>query len=357
MPPETKGFRDGRLAEKIVRKIACLSGEQGHVRIMHVCGTHEDSISKAGIRYLLPQNVEVMSGPGCPVCVTTTREIDEAISLARKEVTVTTFGDMLKVPGSSSTLAEQKTGGGDVRTVYSISDALKIAETNPGKDVVHIGIGFETTAPSTALAIKDAPENFSVLSCHRMIPPAMDFLLSAGETGIDGFIDPGHVSVVIGLAPYKKISGKYKIPQVVAGFEPIDVLYAILLLLKMIKEKDCGVWNEYSRVVRDEGNSLALAAIDEVFEECDVKWRGFPKIPGSGLAIREEYGEKDARRRFALKVKEAGEPRGCRCGEVLKGIAYPRECPLFGKRCTPENPVGPCMVSGEGSCSIAYKYP
>jgi len=356
MPERRDPFRDGRTAGRIAKKIASSAQGMGHVRLMHVCGTHEDAISKAGIRSMLPGNVEIISGPGCPVCVTTVKEIDEAVALAKEGVTVTSFGDMMKVPGGGSSLADAKAAGGDVRTVYSITDAVEMVRERPGTEVVHMGIGFETTAPSTAIALLDAPENFYVLSCHRLIPPAMDFLLKEGDTKIDGFIDPGHVSAIIGLEPYKKISAEYGVPQVVAGFEPVDVLLAIMLLLRMIKEKDCGVRNEYRRVVRDGGNAKAIAAMNKVFDACDVRWRGFPKIPGSGLCLRQEFSAHDARARFKLEVKESPEPRGCRCGSVLKGRIYPKHCPLFAKTCTPDKPVGPCMVSGEGSCNIAYKY-
>ncbi|MFZ2456851.1 MAG: hydrogenase formation protein HypD [Candidatus Altiarchaeia archaeon] len=350
------GFRDRRIAEKITAKIRATAEGMGPVRLMHVCGTHEDAIAKAGIRSLLPDDVEIISGPGCPVCVTTAREIDEAIALAKEGATVTSFGDMLKVPGSALTLADAKAAGSDVRIVYSITDAVKLAKEKPGKEVVHIGIGFETTAPSSAVELLTAPENFYVLSCHRTIPPAMDYLLSEGDTKIDGFIDPGHVSAIIGITPYRALCGKYGIPQVVAGFEPVDVLYGVLMLLKMIKQKDHGVRNEYSRVVKEEGNRKALDVLEKVFVPCDVKWRGFPVIPGSGLAIRDEYKDHDARVKFQIDVKESPEPGGCICGKILKGIAYPASCPLFGKRCTPDSPVGPCMVSGEGSCNISYKY-
>ncbi len=356
MDKDLAGFRDRRLAEKIVAKICGTASGMGPVRLMHVCGTHEDAIAKAGIRSLLPDNMEIISGPGCPVCVITAKEIDEAIALAKEGACVTSFGDMLKVPGSASSLAEAKSEGAEVRIVYSITDAVKLAKELPGKEVVHVGIGFETTAPSTAVELLSAPENFYVLSCHRTIPPAMDFLLSEGDTKINGFIDPGHVSAIIGLGPYRSVGEKYKVPQVVAGFEPVDVLYGVLLLLEMIKQKDHGVRNEYSRVVKEDGNKKALDVLEKVFEPCDVKWRGFPAIPGSGLAIKEEYGEHDARIKFRIDVKEAPEPKGCACGKILKGIAYPADCPLFAERCTPDDPVGPCMVSGEGSCHIAYKY-
>lgn len=356
MNKDISGFRDRRIAEKITAKIRAAAKDLGPVRLMHVCGTHEDAIAKAGIRTLLPDNVEIISGPGCPVCVTTTKEIDEAIALAKAGASVTSFGDMMKVPGSGSCMWDARAQGADVRIVYSISDAVKIAKDKPGKEVVHVGIGFETTAPSSAVELLESPSNFYVLSCHRTIPAAMDYLLSEGDTKIQGFIDPGHVSAIIGIAPYRALSERYGIPQVVAGFEPVDVLYGVLLLLEMIKQKERGVRNEYTRVVKDEGNQKAIDVLEKVFEPCDVKWRGFPVIPRSGLAIRDEYKDHDARVKFNIDVKESPEPGGCICGKILKGISYPAQCPLFGKRCTPESPVGPCMVSGEGSCFIAYKY-
>jgi hydrogenase expression/formation protein HypD len=356
MQNKPTAFRDREIAGRISRRIDEISKEMDGVKLMHVCGTHEDTVTRFGIRSLLPENIEIISGPGCPVCVTTTKEIDEAIYLAREGVTVTTFGDMLRVPGSSSSLADAKADGCDIRVVYSITDAIKIARENPGREIVHIAIGFETTAPTTAIALEDAPGNFYVLSCHRLIPPAMSFLLDSGDVMVDGFIDPGHVSTVIGLDPYKPISDRFRIPQVIAGFEPLDVLFAVLKLLKMIKNKEHGVWNEYTRVVRDEGNPRAVDAMNRVFKHCDVKWRGFPVIPSSGLDLGDGFSGYDARAKFRIRVRESKEPKGCRCGDVLKGVIYPRECPLFGRKCNPENPVGPCMVSSEGACMIAYRY-
>ncbi|HIE34548.1 MAG TPA: hydrogenase formation protein HypD [Candidatus Altiarchaeales archaeon] len=349
-------FRDKSIAKKLSEGIRRISKNMGHIKIMHVCGTHEDTITKFGIRSLLPDNIEVISGPGCPVCVTTTREIDEAILLSKNEdVILTTFGDMMKVPGSESSINEAKSEGSDIRIVYSPSDAVKIAQETD-KDVVHVAIGFETTAPSTAVELRNAPDNFSILNCHRTIPSAMAFLMESGDVKVNGFIDPGHVSTIIGIKPYRPVSERYNVPQVIAGFEPIDVLLAIFILLEMIENKEFKVRNEYSRVVREEGNPKALNAINEVFEPMDVKWRGFPEIPGSGLKLREKFRKYDAREKFDIRVEDRGEPRGCRCGDVLKGIIYPEECPLFGRKCTPVSPVGPCMVSMEGSCAIAFKY-
>ncbi len=349
-------FRDKKLADAAGKKIAKLAGKK-KIRLMHVCGTHEDTITKFGIRGLLPENLEVLSGPGCPVCVTPAKEIDEAIKLAETGNVITTFGDMLKVPGSRGCLSDAKADGCDVRVVYSISDSLKMAMSSKG-EVTHIGIGFETTAPTTAAALlQGPPENFSVLSCHRLVPPALEALLSSGEVKIDGFIQPGHISTIIGAKVYEPVSEKFKIPQVIAGFEPLDVLFGIITLLEMLDKGECGVKNEYSRVVHYEGNKKAQAAMGECFDIVDTKWRGFPKIPKSGLELNEKFEGFDARKKFNLKVKDSADmPAGCRCADVLKGLIYPNECPLFGKICKPDEPVGPCMVSAEGSCAIWYKY-
>lgn len=349
-------FRNKEIAGIISKKINSISKDLGEIKIMHVCGTHEDTITRYGIRSLLPENIGLISGPGCPVCVTTQREIDEALFLAEKGITITTFGDMLNVPGSNGSLADAKANGGDVRVVYSITDSVEIAGKNPEKEIVHIAIGFETTAPTSAIGINDAPENFSILSCHRLIPPAMEFLLRSEDVDIDGFINPGHVSTIIGAKAYEGISKKYGIPQVISGFEPLDVLFSVFILLSMIKKKDGGVVNEYSRVVRYEGNPRALKAMNEIFETYDVEWRGFPEIPNSGLRLRGKFSEYDARKRFDVNVKKIRIHKGCMCGEVLKGKISPDECKLFANVCNPGHPIGPCMVSKEGACGIAYRY-
>ncbi len=349
-------FRNKEIAGIISKKINSISKDLGEIKIMHVCGTHEDTITRYGIRSLLPENIGLISGPGCPVCVTTQREIDEAVFLAEKEITITTFGDMLNVPGSNGSLADAKANGGDVRVVYSITDSVEIARKNPEKEIVHIAIGFETTAPTSAIGINDAPENFSILSCHRLIPPAMEFLLRSEDVDIDGFINPGHVSTIIGAKAYEGISKKYGIPQVISGFEPLDVLFSVFILLSMIKKKERGVVNEYSRVVRYEGNPRALKAMNEIFETYDVEWRGFPEIPNSGLRLRGKFSGYDARKRFDVKVKKTRIHKGCMCGEVLKGKISPDECRLFANVCNPGHPIGPCMVSKEGACGIAYRY-
>jgi len=357
-------LRNEKVAKNLCNRIAEISKliPSPKIRIMHVCGTHEDTVSKYGIRGILPDKIEIIPGPGCPVCVTTMKEIDEAILLAQKCV-ITTFGDLLKVPGSDGrSLASVKAEGGDVRIVYSIFDSIEIAK-NCDREVVHIAVGFETSAPITASALmgRELPPNFSILSCHRLVPPALDVLMDDREAKIDGLIDPGHVSTVIGLRPYEPLTKKYGIPQVIAGFEPNDLLLGIVMLLEMIAEGRIEVGNEYSRVVKYEGNLKAQKVMEEVFEPFDVAWRGFPVISGSGLKLKEKFKKFDARVRFDLTSKgkydsSLEEAKGCICGLVLRGRAYPDECALFGKKCTPEHPVGACMVSSEGSCGIWYRY-
>ncbi len=354
----TQSFRDPARAKKISSEIAELSEQVGPIKLMHVCGTHEFTIVSNGLRDLIPENIELIAGPGCPVCVTSTREIDEAVELAGRGEIVTTFGDMLRVPGSRSSLADAKTDGARVKVVYGISDAAKIARENPGREVTHVAIGFETTAPTTAAEVlRGPPENFSLLTCHRLIPPAMEFLLKAGESEIGGFICPGHVSTIIGSKPYEPLSEQFGVPQVVTGFEPIDVLLGVLMLLRQVIEKRGEVENEYTRAVRPEGNEVALQAMRDVFEVVDKPWRGFPTIPGSALELRGEFERYDARKRFDIKIGDVPEfAAGCRCGEVLRGLIKPSECPLFMKACTPDSPRGPCMVSFEGTCSVWAKH-
>lgn len=345
--------------EKVVKVIHKLAEGLPHVKLMHVCGTHEQSIVQYGLRSLLPENVEIIAGPGCPVCVTPKYDIDTAVYLAKKGVIVTTFGDMYRVPSTES-LSDAKSRGAAIKIVYSVNNAVEMAKKNPGKEVVHFGIGFETTAPTTAVVVQDAPENFSVLCCHRLIPPALLFLLGLGEIDIQGFIEPGHVSTIIGVKPYRVLSEKYEVPQVVSGFEAEDVLVAIAMLLKQLREGRCEVENEYTRVVKEEGNTVAQRMMDEAFEVVDAEWRALPQIPGSGYEISHKYEGCNARKKFEGMLEEfvydAQEPKGCRCGEVLRGLVYPEECPLFKKVCTPVHPVGPCMVSREGSCNIKYRY-
>ncbi len=353
-------LRDKKLANEIVSKIKKLDL---NLKFMHVCGTHQDTLVKNGLDVLFRDcGMNVGQGPGCPVCVTTPKEIEETLLLSKKGKTITTFGDMIQVPGENDSLQNMKTEGYDIQTVYSIEDAVKHAEEHKEKEVVFMAVGFETTAPTTAsVLIKDLPSNFSVLSCHRIIPPALKAILDMGELKIDGFIEPGHVSTIIGSKPYEFISKEYNVPQVIAGFEPLDLLMAVWMLVNQIQQGKAVVENEYVRVVKEEGNVKAQKTINEVFNVVNVKWRGFPTIPKSGLNLKEKFEDYDARKRYEDQLQELGgkvftEPAGCRCGEVLRGLISSQDCPLFGNKCTPNNPVGPCMVSIEGSCNIGYRY-
>ncbi|MDI6884018.1 MAG: hydrogenase formation protein HypD [Hadesarchaea archaeon] len=352
-----KKFRDRDLAARILHEIREFAPER-RVKFMHVCGSHEVTITRFGLRSLLPEWLEVMSGPGCPVCVTHTAEIDESIELATQGYLVTTFGDMFWVPGTQSSLARAKTDGADVRIVYSVEDAIEVARRNPSREVVHVAIGFETTAPTTASELlRKPPKNFSLLVCHRLIPPAMQFLLESGEVALDGFICPGHVSTIIGSKPYEPLSERYKVPQVIAGFEPIDVLLGIWMLLKQLREGRREVEIEYTRSVRPRGNEIAQEKMREVFEVVDKRWRGLPVIPKSAFELKREFVDYDARKKFGVLVKESVDfAKGCRCGEVLRGVIHPSECPLFGKACTQEHPMGPCAVTSEGACNVAMKF-
>jgi len=348
------------VAARVVREIKALGQK---LKLMHVCGTHQDTLVKHGLQPLLSEvGVHIVQGPGCPVCVTTPREIEEARALALGGATVTAFGDMMNVPGPNGSLFSAREEGADVRIVYSITDAVAMARECPKKLIAFIGVGFETTAPSTAVALlSNPPDNFSVLSCHRVVPPALEAIIQMGEVRLDGLIEPGHVSAIIGTNPYAPISKKWKIPQVVAGFEPLDLMMAVLMLARQKVQGRAEVENEYSRVVKPEGNVKALKVMREAFEPCSVAWRGFPEIPASGMRLRPRLSEHDARKMFEqilapVSEMEFPEPKGCICGEVLRGVVESDECPLFGKACTPEHPVGPCMVSYEGSCNILYKY-
>jgi hydrogenase expression/formation protein HypD len=351
---------DKKLSMKIIEKI---KKKNMPMKLMHVCGTHQDTLMKHGLDSLLQKcQIEIIQGPGCPVCVTTPREIEEMILLAKKDKIITTYGDMIQVPGQKNSLQYMRTEGCDIRTVYSIEDAVEIAEKHNDKEVVFMAVGFETTAPTTAAVIKNNPvDNFTILCCHRTIPNALKALLEMGEIQIDGFIDPGHVSTIIGTKPYEILSEKYNISQVIAGFEPIDILMAAYFLVQQKEKNQAIVQNEYTRAVTQEGNIKAQKIINEVFEPCDIAWRGFPVIPKSGLKLKSKYKKHDARIQFKeilseLDNQEFKEPAGCRCGDLLRGLITPNDCPLFGKQCKPENPIGPCMVSIEGSCNITFKY-
>ena len=351
-------YRDEKIAQSILKKINAISKKK--VNLMEVCGTHTVVIFRNGIKKILPKNINLISGPGCPVCVTPVSYLDEIIALSREnDFIITTFGDMIKVPGSTSSLEREKANGADIRIVYSTLDALNIARNNPLKKVVFMGIGFETTSPTIASAILKAKEekinNFSVLSVAKIMPPAMKSLLDVEEVNIDGFICPGHVSAIIGSDPYNFIASQYKVSCVICGFEPLDILQSIYMLIKQIEEGKAKVEIQYKRVVKPEGNKIALKKLKKVFSIVNSNWRGIGNIPQSGLEIRNEYSQFNARK-FKITVEETKEFAGCRCGEVLRGIITPIECPLFKKVCTPEDPKGACMVSSEGTCAAYYKY-
>lgn len=331
------------------------------VKIMEVCGTHTMAIGKAGIRGILPTEVELLSGPGCPVCVTADADIDAFMRLARdNNITLVTYGDMMRVPGSDGSLSELKALGADIRIVYSALEALEFARCEPDKEVVFLGVGFETTAPATAHAVKAAEQeglsNFSIFNLHKTVPKALEVLLDDDTTAIDGFILPGHVSVIIGERPYAFLAEKYGAAGVISGFEPPEIMAAILKLVKDINAGEPAISNLYRTVVRPEGNTHAQKLLEEVFSAADAEWRGLGIIPGSGLELKREYDRFDAVRKFGIERKSVKLHPGCRCGEILKGTVKPYECPIFGKRCTPDNPVGPCMVSSEGTCAAYYLY-
>ncbi len=350
-------YRDPELARRIGEKIRQLTPKEKTVKICHVCGTHEWTISHFGIRSLLPQNIEVIAGPGCPVCILPASEVDAAIELAKKGVVVTCFGDVLRVPGSHGSLLDAKADGADVRIVYSTSDAVKMAQNEPQKDFVFFAVGFETTAPSTAIEVGQKPAvNLSFLIAHRIVPPAMELLAKMPELNLNGFIAPGHVSTIIGVKPYAVFPEKYHLPTVVAGFEPLDVLFAVYMIVKQLSEGKPRLENEYSRAVNWEGNIKAQRLISEVFSVVDGKWRGLGTIPDSTLALKEQYVKYDAIRKYNVKLQDGIDSQpGCRCHLVVIGKIKPDACPLFLKSCTPQNPVGACMVSMEGTCRVWAK--
>ncbi len=343
-----------QISQEIIKRINKISQP---VKIMHVCGSHEHTIMQHGLRTLLPKEIEVISGPGCPVCCVPSREIDECLKLAEKGITITTFGDMLRVPGSKSSLAEAKENGADVRIVYGVNNAVEIAK-KIDEDVVFMSAGFETTAPTTASElISGPPNNFSILSCHRMVPAALEFLINSGETTLNALIEPGHVCTIIGTKPFNVFSEKYGIPQVVAGFNPLDILMSVYMILRQMKNGESLLQNEYKRAVREEGNIKAQEALEEVFYVTSREWRGFPNIPNSVMDVKEEFEEFDARKKYDIEVKDVKEaPKGCICGTILRGMARPEDCKLFKKTCTPTHPIGACMVSKEGTCNIAHRY-
>lgn len=352
-------FRDSRLAQPLIERIR-RDAEQP-MRVMEFCGGHTHAILRFGIRQVLPETVEMLSGPGCPVCVTAAADLDCAIAMAQiPGVILTTFGDMLRVPGSRGSLQDARADGADVRIVYSPLDAVKLAEGNPGRPVVFLGVGFETTAPGVAASILQARqrgvENYFVLCLHKLTPPATRAILDAGEVRLSAILGPGHVTTVIGTEAWKFLPSDYGIPIAVAGFEPLDILRAIAMLAEQVRQGKTEVSNAYARSALPQGNQAALSMMHQVFEVCDADWRGLGVIPDSGMEIREAYAALDARKVFPVDVAPAREPPGCCCGEVLRGVALPTDCPLFSRACTPENPVGPCMVSGEGACAAFYQF-
>ena len=346
----------------LVQSIEGLSKSIGHdVQFMEVCGTHTMAAFRSGLRQLLPENVRLVAGPGCPVCVTDPSYIDAAIGLCRRcGVIVATFGDLVRVPGSESSLERERAAGASVRVVYSPADALALARECPSKHVVFLGVGFETTAPTVAWAIWRAAHadvrNFSVLCAHKTMPHVMDALLRDKEAKIDGFICPGHVSVVTGASIYRFLCERYKIPCVVSGFEAWDILKSIKMLLAQLSEARAEVEIEYSRSVTEHGNATAQRLLNEIFEPCDASWRGIGTIPRSGLAIREAYRRFDAVKVLGVNFGESHVNPQCRCGSILRGTSTPLDCRLFGRGCTPAHPIGPCMVSSEGTCAAFYKY-
>ncbi|MDR0887635.1 MAG: hydrogenase formation protein HypD [Candidatus Methanoplasma sp.] len=351
-------YRDEATAKKVLAAIKDIGIKS---KFMHVCGTHQDTIVRFGLEeMLLDAGIEICQGPGCPVCVTTSQEIADAITLARNGITVTAFGDMMRVPTTIGSLFDAKADGADVRIVYSIEDAVRMASEQT-KPLVFVSVGFETTAPSTCVPLqKPLPDNFSIYSCHRICPPALEAIFNMGETKVNGFIMPGHVAVITGLDIFYPFAEKYHMPQVVAGFEPLDILMASYMLTKQIYEGRAEVENEYTRLVKEHGNPIAKRLMDETFDTVDREWRGFPVIPKSALALKPKFAKHDAntvhKDILATTPKVEAEAAGCKCGEVLRGLIRSEECPMFGKVCKPSNPRGPCMVSEEGNCSIAYRF-
>jgi len=355
-------YRDRELVQGLAGRLReCAAGAGRTMTFMEVCGTHTMAIYQYGLRGLLPPEVRLISGPGCPVCVTPNTYLDRAIACCRlPDTIVATFGDMLRVPGSTSSLMEERARGADIRIVYSPLDAVKTAVANPDRRVVFLGVGFETTAPTIAGSILAARAaglgNFLVLSAHKTMPTPMQALAADPELAIDGFICPAHVSTIIGADAYRPLAEGFGRPCVITGFEPADVLQGVLMLAGQVAKGESRVEIQYRRAVKPEGNRKAREILDQVFTPCDAEWRGLGTIPGSGLRIREEFAAFDVEQSLPLTVEPSCEPAGCRCGDVLKGKISPFDCPLFAGACTPESPVGACMVSTEGTCAAAYKY-
>ncbi|KRH98079.1 hydrogenase formation protein HypD [Cylindrospermopsis sp. CR12] len=362
-------FRNPEKAQGLQKEIAQLSlqisrnsHKNKHLKIMEVCGGHTHAIFKYGIEEILPDNIELIHGPGCPVCVMPKGRVDDAIALCQnQQIIFTTFGDAMRVPGSKTSLLQAKAEGADIRMVYSPLDSLKIAKENPEKEIVFFGLGFETTAPSTAFTILQAAaeniRNFSLFSNHVLVIPALEALLANPDLQLDGFVGPGHVSMVIGTDPYEFIPERYHKPIVISGFEPLDIFQSIWMLLKQIEENQCEVENQYNRLVEKGGNQNAIQAMNQVFTVREkFEWRGLGEIPNSGLKIRPEYAQFDAEAKFTIPNLKVPDHKACQCGEILKGVLKPWECKVFGTACTPETPIGTCMVSSEGACAAYYKY-
>ncbi len=354
-------FRSRELTELLIQALPENRDKEKKIRIMEVCGTHTNAIFRHGLRSLLPEGIELISGPGCPVCVTPAGHVDAFIAAAGLEgVTVATFGDLIRVPGSKGSLARAREAGARVEIVYSPMDALQIARQEPEQMVVFPAVGFETTAPTIAATVLEADrlalDNFSIIAACKIMPPPLELLLSDPELQIDGLLCPGHVSAIIGADAYKPLAEEYHISCAVAGFEPADIVSGLLSLANQIREGKARVENCYTRVVTDSGNQRARELINTVFTVVDTEWRGLGIIADSGLALQEKYRKFDAFSRLDLQVEPAPEPKGCKCGDILKGRLLPPACPLYGKRCTPLQPVGPCMVSSEGTCAAFHRY-
>jgi hydrogenase expression/formation protein HypD len=352
-------YRDAGLGKKLAGLISRISSKPA--TLMEFCGGHTVAIMRNGLRQLLPPHIQMLSGPGCPVCVTANSDIDSMLALSRQpDVIITTFGDMIKVPGSYSSLQQARAEGADVRIIYSSQDAIKIAEENPGRPVIFIGIGFETTAPTIAATIHQAKQmnvrNFYVHCLLKLCPPVIKAVLDLGEVKVNGIIGPGHVSTITGTTPYEFIPRDYGIGFVISGFESLDILQSVAMLVEQIEQHRPAVQIAYSRGVKAEGNPRALNLMYKVFNVTAADWRGIGIVPESGLRLSEQFAGFDALAKFDINVEPARETKGCICGEVIRGVANPHKCPLFRKVCTPENPIGPCMVSSEGSCSAYYLY-
>jgi hydrogenase expression/formation protein HypD len=353
-------FRRSDVARAIARQMAAVI--DAPVKIMEVCGGHTHAIFKYGLNDLFPPQLTALHGPGCPVCVTPIGKIDQAIGLARlPNVTLASYGDMLRVPGSESSLLAERARGADIQMVYSPLDALKLAREAPQREVVFFAIGFETTAPANAMALltahRQGVKNFTLVSNHVMVAPAMRAVLEAPDVRVDGFVGPGHVSTIIGTRPYEFIVNDFHLPVVIGGFEPLDLMQSFLMVLQQIHTQRAEIENQYTRVVKREGNRQALAVMDEVFETCDLEWRGLGRIPASGLKICGKYASYDAEQRFPeVVVVPHDDHPACICGEVLRGVKQPHDCKVFGTACTPETPIGACMVSSEGACAAEFRY-